>query len=85
MTTKKKSTKIGAEEGAPEAKPAKKATGGAAGAAERLLAEENPQSKIAEHGETMMAISAVSARGERPCQADETRATARRAAATPIS
>ena len=54
MTTKKKSTKTGAEEGAPEAKPAKKASGGAAGAAQRLLAEENPQSKIAEHGETMM-------------------------------
>jgi hypothetical protein len=54
MTTKKKSTKTGAEEGAAEATPAKKATGGAAGAAAKLLAEENPQSQIAEHGETMM-------------------------------
>ncbi len=50
MTTKKKSTKA---EGAVEAKPAKKA-GGAAAAAEKILADENPQSKIAEHGETMM-------------------------------
>lgn len=52
MTTKKKSTK---EESAPQAKPAKKAgSGGAAVAAQKILAEESPQSKIAEHGETMM-------------------------------
>ena len=56
MTSKKKSTKssAGDVEAAGE-KPAKKATGGgAAAAAQRILAEENPQSKIAEHGETMM-------------------------------
>ncbi len=56
MTSKKKSRKSSAGdiETAGE-KPAKKATGGgAAAAARRILAEENPQSKIAEHGETMM-------------------------------
>ena len=56
MTSKKKSTKssAGDSEAAGE-KPAKKATGGGAvAAARRILAEENPQSKIAEHGETMM-------------------------------
>jgi len=52
MTTKKKSTK---EEAAPEEKPVKKAaSGGAAAAAEKILTDESPQSKIAEHGETMM-------------------------------
>ena len=50
MTTKKKSTK---EEATAEARPAKKG-GGAAVAAEKILADEAPQSKIAEHGETMM-------------------------------
>jgi len=50
MTTKKTSTK---EEGTAEAKPTKKA-GGAAAAALKILNEESPQSKIAEHGETMM-------------------------------
>ena len=53
MTTKKKSTKE--ETAAAEAKPAKKAAGGGAAAvAQRILTEESPQSKIAEHGETMM-------------------------------
>ena len=50
MTTKKKSPK---EEDAVKPPPAKKA-GGAAAAAEKLLSDETPQSKIAEHGETMM-------------------------------
>lgn len=50
MTTKKKSPK---EEDTEKPTPAKKA-GGAAAAAEKLLSDENPQSKIAEHGETMM-------------------------------
>ncbi|MFZ1866341.1 MAG: hypothetical protein WAU39_19135 [Polyangiales bacterium] len=54
MTTKKKSTKSSpANKGAAEGKPAKKG-GGAAAIARKILAEENPQSKIAEHGETMM-------------------------------
>ena len=54
MTTKKKSSESSPEEGAPEAKPAKKAGGGAAAVAQKILAEDNPQSKIAEQGETMM-------------------------------
>lgn len=56
MTTKKKSTKSSAGEiEAGDEKPATRAAGGgAAAAAQRILAEENPQSKIAEHGETMM-------------------------------
>jgi hypothetical protein len=56
MTTKKKSTKSSAGDvEAVDEKPAKRATGGGAtAAAQRILAEENPQSKIAEHGETMM-------------------------------
>jgi hypothetical protein len=53
MTTKKKSTKSSPEEGAAAA-PKKKSGGGAAAVAQRILSEENPQSKIAEHGETMM-------------------------------
>jgi hypothetical protein len=53
MTTKKKSTQ--AETGAMEPKSGKKAaSGGAVVAAQRILADESPQSKIAEHGETMM-------------------------------
>jgi len=54
MTTKKKSTKSTAEGGAAEAKPARKKARGAAGAAQKILGEDNPQSQIAEHGETMM-------------------------------
>ena len=54
MTTKKKSTKPSPEGQAAETKSAKKTGGGAAAAARRILAEENPQSKIAEHGETLM-------------------------------
>ena len=50
MTTKKNSAQ---EEETAEAKPAKKA-GGAAAAAGKILSDESPQSKIAEHGETMM-------------------------------
>jgi hypothetical protein len=50
MTTKKKSAK---EEATAGATPTKKA-GGAAAAAGKILADESPQSKIAEHGETMM-------------------------------
>lgn len=55
MTTKKKSTKTSpASKGASD-KPATKAKGGGSAAiARKILAEENPQSKIAEHGETMM-------------------------------
>jgi hypothetical protein len=53
MTTKKKSTKSSRGEGAEGAARAKK-SGGAAAVAQKLLADENPQSKIAEHGETMM-------------------------------
>ncbi len=52
MTTKKKSSKEAA--GGATAKPPKKASGGAAAAARKILADESPQSKIAEHGETMM-------------------------------
>jgi len=53
MTTKKTSTE---EETDPtEAKPSKKAaSGGAVVAAQKILSDESPQSKIAEHGETMM-------------------------------
>ena len=56
MTTKKKST---LEEAAAtpdmEPQPGKKAGGGGAvAAAQKILADESPQSKIAEHGETMM-------------------------------
>ena len=54
MTTKRKSTKTGPEDGAAAAKQAKKSAGGAAAIAYKILAEENPQSKIAEQGETMM-------------------------------
>ena len=53
MTTKKKSTKDEDTVQAKPAKPAKKA-GGAAAVAQKILAEDNPQSKLAEHGETMM-------------------------------
>jgi len=53
MTTKKKSTKQ--EPVATGEKPGKKAaSGGAAASAQKILADESPQSKIAEHGETMM-------------------------------
>lgn len=54
MTTKKKSTKSTADGGAAEAKPTRKKARGAAGAAQKILCEDNPQSQIAEHGETMM-------------------------------
>lgn len=53
MTTKKKTKKASPAGGASKPTSAKK-SGGAAAAARKLLAEENPQSKIAEHGETMM-------------------------------
>ncbi len=53
MTTKKQSREEETE--APDAKPTKKtASGGASGVAQKILADESPQSKIAEHGETMM-------------------------------
>lgn len=53
MTTKKTSTEE--ETDATEAKPSKKAaSGGAVVAAQKILSDESPQSKIAEHGETMM-------------------------------
>lgn len=54
MTTKKKTTKSSADE-STASKPAKKSGGGGAAAvARKILADETPQSKIAEHGETMM-------------------------------
>ena len=53
MTTKKQSTKSSTQEGS-EAPPPKKTGGGAAAVAQRILSDDNPQSKIAEHGETMM-------------------------------
>lgn len=52
MTTKKKSTKSSAEKPA-KPKSAKK-SGGAAAQARRILEDDNPQSKVAELGETMM-------------------------------
>ena len=53
MTTKKTSTEE--ETDATEPQPAKKAGGGGAvAAAQKILGDESPQSKIAEHGETMM-------------------------------
>ena len=52
MTTKKKSTKMETPDEA--AAPKKSGGGGAAAAARRILEDESPQSKIAEHGETMM-------------------------------
>jgi hypothetical protein len=53
MTTKKKSTKE--EPAATGTTPGKKAaSGGAVAAAQKILEDESPQSKIAEHGETMM-------------------------------
>ena len=53
MTTKKHSKEE--ETAALGAKPSKKAaSGGASGVAQKILADESPQSKIAEHGETMM-------------------------------
>ena len=53
MTTKKNSTEE--ETGETEPKPSKKAaSGGAVVAAQKILTDESPQSKIAEHGETMM-------------------------------
>ena len=55
MTTKKKSTPEGTEATGTESAPRKKTTGGGAvAAAQKILADESPQSKIAEHGETMM-------------------------------
>jgi hypothetical protein len=53
MTTKKQSTKSSTQEGS-EAPPPKKTGGGAGAVAQRILSDDNPQSKIAEHGETMM-------------------------------
>jgi hypothetical protein len=53
MTSKKKTKQE--ETDAVTAAPAKKSAGGGAGAAARkILSDESPQSKIAEHGETMM-------------------------------
>jgi hypothetical protein len=53
MTSKKKTKEE--ETDAVTAAPAKKSAGGGAGAAARkILSDESPQSKIAEHGETMM-------------------------------
>ncbi len=53
MTTKKKSTKE--EPAATDTTVGKKAAGGGAvAAAQKILEDESPQSKIAEHGETMM-------------------------------
>lgn len=53
MTTKKKSTS-----GGTSASPSKRSKtgsgGGAVAVARKILADENPQSKIAEHGETLM-------------------------------
>jgi hypothetical protein len=55
MTTKKKSTLEETEATEAEPTPGKKAAGGGAVvAAQKILADESPQSKIAEHGETMM-------------------------------
>ena len=55
MTTKKKSTPEATDATDAESAPIKKATGGGAvAAAQKILADESPQSKIAEHGETMM-------------------------------
>ncbi len=55
MTTKKKSTKSTTKAGSTGSSTPRKSGGGGAGAvAKKILAEENPQSKIAEHGETMM-------------------------------
>ncbi len=53
MTTKKQSREEGTD--TPNEKPTKKAaSGGASGVAQKILGDESPQSKIAEHGETMM-------------------------------
>lgn len=52
MTTKKKSTK--AETTDDTAATPRKPGGGAAAVARKILEDETPQSKIAEHGETMM-------------------------------
>lgn len=53
MTSKKKTKEE--ETDAVAATPVKKSAGGGAGAAARkILSDESPQSKIAEHGETMM-------------------------------
>jgi hypothetical protein len=55
MTTKNKSTEEETEATGAEPKQGKKAaSGGAVVAAQKILADESPQSKIAEHGETMM-------------------------------
>ncbi len=53
MTTKKKSTKSGTKTDSTRSSTAK-TSGGAGAVARRILVDENPQSKIAEHGETMM-------------------------------
>jgi len=50
MTTKKKRK----TEGTSKTSTKKKKGGGAAAAARRILEDDSPQSKIAEHGETMM-------------------------------
>ncbi|MGB3050052.1 MAG: hypothetical protein WBB42_03595 [Polyangiales bacterium] len=53
MTTKKQSMDEAMQP--LDATPTKKgAMGGASGAAQKILSDESPQSKIAEHGETMM-------------------------------
>ncbi|MEM7136358.1 MAG: hypothetical protein AAF500_07265 [Myxococcota bacterium] len=55
MTTNKKSSKTEtSEDPAAPATPKKSGSGGAAAVARKILDDEAPQSKIAEHGETMM-------------------------------
>lgn len=54
MTTNIKSTKSSPEDKEAENAAKKGAGGGATAAARKILSSENPQSKIAEHGETMM-------------------------------
>ena len=55
MTTKKKSPPEETEATVTQPTPGKKAAGGGAvAAAQKILLDESPQSKIAEHGETMM-------------------------------
>jgi hypothetical protein len=53
MTNKNNSTEEETGEAEPTA-PKKSGGGGAVAAAQKILADESPQSKIAEHGETMM-------------------------------
>lgn len=55
MTTKKKRTKSQTKDGSAQESAPKKSGGGGAGAvAKKILVDESPQSKIAEHGETLM-------------------------------